>query len=62
MLQRPVGNSARLALGPKTTSARLASATAKDSARLAYSNHGKILSKLGASKGGQARMKSLRKK
>lgn len=55
------GNSARLASGPQIPSARLALQAAKESARLAYSNHGKVLSRLGASKGGQARMKSLRK-
>jgi hypothetical protein len=54
--------STRLASQVAKESTRLASQVAKESARLAYSNHAKVLSKLGASKGGQARMKSLRKK
>jgi hypothetical protein len=56
------GNSARLAYTSPKTSARLASDLHKESARLALSNYGKTLSKLGASKGGIARMKSIRKK
>ena len=56
------GNSARLASASPRASARLASTAAQESARLAYSNYGKTLSQLGASKGGKARMQSLRKK